>query len=238
MAKHRLTNKYYYGTDRMLVAVDCIIFGFDVKAEQIKILLFPREIEPFQGSWSLIGSFVQKKEDIDKAAARILRELTGLDQVFLEQHKVYGHTNRDPGDRVISISYWSFIKIEGPDRSLIKDHNAEWFPVRNIPKLVIDHNQMVEDALSLMRKNARYLPIGFELLPEKFTLPQLLKLYQEIYQKPIDDRNFRKKILATGLLKKLDSKDKTSSKKGAFQYSFDQTKYEELLQKGFDIEFQ
>lgn len=237
MIEHGLTNKYYYGTDRLLVAVDCIIFGFDVKAQQLKLLLFTREVEPFKGMWSLIGSFVKKEEDLNAAAQRVLYELTGLKEVFLEQHKTYGRFDRDPGDRVISVSYWSLIKVEDPDRDLIKDHNARWFPIQELPELVIDHNQMVEDALERIRRNARYRPIGFELLPEKFTLPQLLKLYQEIYQTPIDDRNFRKKILATGLLKKLNTKDKSTSKKGAFHYTFDQEKYQELLEKGFDIEF-
>ena len=237
MADHGLTNKYYYGSDKLLVAVDCIIFGFDVKAEQLKLLLFNREVEPFKGMWSLIGSFVQKEEHLDDAAKRVLYELTGLNEVFLEQHKTYGQKNRDPGDRVISVSFWSLIKIEDPDGSLIKDHQARWFPVQELPELVIDHNKMVEDALEKIRRNARYRPVGFELLPKKFTLPQLLKLYQEIYQMPIDDRNFRKKILSTSLLKKLDTKDKSSSKKGAFHYMFDQEKYDELMKKGFDIEF-
>lgn len=237
MNEHGLTNKYYYGTDRLLVAVDCIIFGFDVREQQLKLLLFERKVEPFKGTWSLIGSFVKKEEDLDEAAKRVLYELTGMDKVFLEQHKTYGKKDRDPGDRVISVSYWSLIKIEDPDYNLIEDHHARWFPVNDLPELVIDHNTMVEDALNLIRRNARYRPIGFELLPEKFTLPQLLRLYQEIYQKPIDDRNFRKKILATGLLKKLNTKDKSTSKKGAFHYTFDQEKYKELLEKGFDINF-
>ncbi len=237
MENHELTNRYYYGSDRLLVAVDCIILGFDTREEKLKLLLFEREVEPFKGQWSLIGSFVRKEERLEDAARRVLHELTGLKDVFLEQHRAYGRLERDPGDRVISISFWSLIRKDEPDVRLIEGHNARWFSVDALPELVLDHHQMVEDVLEHLRRQARHRPIGFELLPGKFTLPSLLKLYQEIYRKPLDDRNFRKKILATGLLKKLDTKDKSTSKKGAYQYRFDKKMYRELLEKGFDIEF-
>lgn len=230
---HSLTNIYYYGSEKILVAVDCIIFGFDINEEKLKILLFKRLVEPFAGQWSLVGSFVRKDEDISVAASRILYELTGLDQVFMEQLKCYGKADRDPGSRVISIAYYSLIQINSKLNNL---HDAEWFEVKDMPSLVLDHKEMVQDAMQQLKQNAIRRPIGFNLLPEYFTLPQLLKLYQEIYQKPLDDRNFRKKILSMDLLVKSGKKDKSGSKKGAFLYRFDKEKYENLVKSGFLFE--
>ena len=232
----QLSNKYYYGSDPILVAVDSIIFGFDSFEEKLKILLFKRLVEPFSGQWSLIGSFVRPHESADASAYRVLKELTGLSNVFLEQFKAYTDTERDPGARVMSIAYFSLIQLEDHNHELVNLHGTKWFDIDSIPDLVLDHNQMVKDALTQLRTIARRKPIGFELLPNHFTIPQLIKLYQEIYQKPLDDRNFRKKIHSLGLLKKLDKKDKSTSKKGAFLYKFDQAKYMELLDKGFNFE--
>ncbi len=233
---YQLSNKYYYGSDPILVAVDSIIFGFDYHEEKLKILLFKRLVEPFSGQWSLIGSFVKPHESADASAYRILKELTGLSNVFLEQLKCYTETDRDPGARVMSIAYFSLIQIEDHNDELINLHGTRWFDIDSIPDLVLDHNKMVREALEHLRTMVRRKPVGFELLPNHFTLPQLIKLYQEIYQKPLDDRNFRKKIHSLGLLKKLDKKDKSTSKKGAFLYKFDQKKYMELLEKGFNFE--
>ncbi|MCG8323277.1 MAG: NUDIX hydrolase [Cytophagales bacterium] len=230
---HSLTNIYYYGSEKILVAVDCIIFGFDINEEKLKILLFKRLVEPFAGQWSLVGSFVHKDEDLSVAAHRILKELAGLKNVFLEQLTCYGKVNRDPGSRVISIAYYSLIQI---NRKLKNLHEAQWFDVKDMPPLVLDHNEMVRDAQEQLQQNAIRKPVGFNLLPEYFTLPQLLKLYQEIYQKPLDDRNFRKKILSMDLLVKSGKKDKSSSKKGAFLYKFDKGRYNNLIKKGFLFE--
>ncbi len=221
----------------MLVAVDCVIFGFDISSEKLKLLLFKREIEPYKGEWSLIGSFVHPEEDLQAAAKRVLYDITGMDSLFLEQHHAYGNVKRDPGGRVISVSYWSLIQVMEPSDLHRESHEARWFNADELPPLMIDHTQMVQDIFSVLKEKARTRPIGFELLPAKFTLPQLFKLYQEIYQRPLDDRNFRKKILASGLLQKLDSKDKTTSKKGAFHYQFDQEKYNDLSRSGFLINF-
>ncbi len=230
---HSLTNIYYYGSDKILVAVDCIIFGFDIIEEKLKILLFKRLVEPFAGQWSLVGSFVRKDEDISLAASRILFELTGLGEVFMEQLRSYGKPDRDPGSRVISIAYYSLIQINDKLNNL---HDAQWFEIKDMPKLVLDHDEMVRDAQEQLKQNAIRRPIGFNLLPEYFTLPQLLKVYKEIYQKPLDDRNFRKKILSMDLLIKSNEKDKSGSKKGAFLYKFDEEKYQNLVKKGFLFE--
>ena len=227
-----IEHEYYSEAEKLHIAVDCIIFGFD--KEQINLLAYKRKHQPFAGDWSLLGTFVQKNEDMDSAAYRILEELTGRTNIFIEQLHAFGDVNRDSGNRVISVAYWALIKIEDYDKESAGSRDANWFPIKDqIPDLVMDHNSMVNKALDRLRTNAKYRPIGFELLPEKFTLPQLLKLYQEIYQRDLDDRNFRKKILSMDLLRKLEEKDKSTSKKGAFLYEFDREKYKELAQRGF-----
>lgn len=224
----------YANENQLLLAVDCVIFGY--REGQLKLLIFKREVEPLAGQWSLIGRIVNKEEAIDQAAHQVLQDITGLDKVFLEQLSCFGAVERDPGARVVSVVYWSLIQSPPHQQIQIEDHLARWVSIDEIPALVLDHNQMVELAIQRLREIARFRPLGVELLPEQFTLPQLLKVYETIYQRSIDDRNFRKKILATGLLVKTDKKDKSTSKKGAFLYQFDHQKYEELLQQGYWFE--
>ena len=224
-------HQYYQHEDRQLVAVDCIIFGFD--KGQLKLLLLKRHIEPGYGKWSLAGGFLRRQESLDEAAGRVLSDLTGLKDVFLEQLNTYGNPDRDPGERVVSVAYFALLKVEGHNEDLVIENGAHWGSIEKVPELIFDHSEMVEKALCRLRRVAKSQPIGFELLPEKFTLPQLQSLYEAIYQKELDKRNFRKKILSMDLLDKLEEKDKTSSKKGAFLYRFNKEKYEELLAKGF-----
>lgn len=233
MPKDREHN-FYIGADKLLVAVDCIIFGFD--KQQLKLLLFKRKVAPFKKEWSLIGSFVKETESVSHAAERVLAESTGLQTVFMEMLGCYGNVDRDLGARVISLAHYSLIRLEEPKEQLTAAYEAEWFDVDDIPDLILDHNKMVEDALEKLKRKARYQPIGFELLPEKFTIPQLKLLYDCIYRKDFDRRNFRKKILSMKILKKLEEKDKSGSKKGAFLYSFDLEKYKEFVSKGFNFE--
>jgi 8-oxo-dGTP diphosphatase len=222
---------YYPNEDRQLLAVDCVIFGFD--NHELKLLLIKRNMEPGKGKWSLMGGFPRHDEGLYQAAERVLKQLTGLQNVYLEQLFAYGDVDRDPGERVVSIAYCSLIKIQDYDKDLVKENNAHWQPVNDIPDLVFDHRIMVDKALRRLRRRARIQPIGFELLPEKFTMPQLQSLYEAIYQKDLDKRNFCKKILSMKLLDKLDEKDKSSSKKGAFLYRFNPEKYQELISNGF-----
>ena len=226
--------KYYTGYDKFLVAVDAIIFGFD--GHDLKILLIKRNFPPAQGEWSLMGGFLKKEESIDEAAERVLNKLTGLCNVYLEQLQGYGEIERDPGERVISIAYYALIKIDEHDEELAKKHNAKWFPINDFPRLIFDHNIMVDKALRRLQRKAQNQPIGFELIPEKFTLPQLQRLYEAIFRKEFDKRNFRKKILSFRVLKKLEEKDWESSKKGAYLYQFDQKEYNRLLESGYNFE--
>ncbi len=227
---------YYARHTKTLVAVDSIIFGFNENDTELKVLLLKRKFEPSKGQWSLMGGFLQADESIDDAAQRIVLQLTGLDNVYMEQLYTFGDLNRDPGGRIISVSYFSLIKINEYDRELAKQFGAFWIPLSELPELIFDHNEMISKALRKLRIRARTQPIGFELLPEKFTIPQLQRLYEAIYQTPFDKRNFRRKVLTMGLLDKLDEKEKETSKKGAYYYRFNATKYEELLQKGFNFE--
>jgi 8-oxo-dGTP diphosphatase len=228
------TLDYYAAYSKMYVATDTIVFGFE--DGELKLLVFKRRVAPEKGRWSLIGSFVKLNEDVDDAAQRVLTEITGLEDVFFEQSKTYGQTNRDGGYRCISIAQYALIRIGEYDKELVSKHGAFWYRLQDLPDLVLDHNQMVEDALELLRRKARYQPIGFELLPEKFTVPQLQSLYEAIYQRDLDPRNFRKKLLSLNVLKRLEEKDKSNSKKGAFLYMFEHDRYMQLLKSGYDFE--
>lgn len=224
----------YQVKEKMYVATDCIIFGFD--SGKLKLLLFKRRVEPLRGEWSLIGSFVRLDEDIDVAGKRVLKEITGLDNVFMQQLKTYGKKDRDPGYRCISVAQYALIRIEEHDEQLVEEHGAHWFEIDDLPNLVLDHRQMVDDALAQIRQNARHRPIGFELLPEKFTIPQLQRLYEAIYQKELDSRNFRKKVISLNVLEKLDEKDRSSSKRGAFLYKFNYENYKKMMDSGYNLE--
>jgi len=224
----------YSGNDMMYVATDCIVFGFS--SDELKLLIFPRRVEPNKGAWSLIGSFVTLDEDVDSAAQRVLEQITGLEHVFFEQLKTYGAADRDSGYRCISVAQYALIRIGEYDRELVEKHGAYWYKLDEVPPLCLDHDQMVRDALTELRRKARYQPIGFELLPEKFTLPQLISLYEAIYQKKLDPRNFRKKILSLNVLTKLEEKDKSNSKKGAYFYKFNSENYKRLLESGYHFE--
>ena len=213
----------YSGQIRLLVAVDCIILGFD--GEGYKLLLIQRGFAPEKKKWSLMGGFVQPQESVDDAASRILAELTGLKNVYLEQLHTFGDPNRDPVERTVAVAYFALIDIQKYEKQLSKEYHAEWFPLNEMPDLIFDHSKMVEMAKNRLRYKAALHPILFELLPEKFTLPQLQALYEGLYDTTFDKRNFNRKLLSTGLFLKQKDKDKDSSKKGAFFFKLDQGKY-------------
>ncbi|SIS85139.1 NUDIX hydrolase [Belliella pelovolcani] len=215
----------YSNQTRLLVAVDCIIFGFD--GTDYKLLLIQRGFAPEREKWSLMGGFIQPEESADKAAERILQQLTGLHDVYLEQIQAFSIPERDPIERVIALPYVALIDIEKYQTQINDDFHARWFTLKELPNLIFDHNEMVEMALNRLRYKAAFHPILFELLPEKFTLPQLQAMYEGLYDTKIDKRNFTRKVLSTKLLKKEKDKDKSSSKKGAFYYSLDEEHYKE-----------
>ena len=208
---------------RMLLAVDCIIFGFDGK--DLKILLIKRGLEPEAGKWSLMGGFVQNGENLVKATARVLKKLTGLENVYLEELHSFSEPGRDPVERTISLPYFALIDIHKYERQISDEYHAEWFPLKKIPKLIFDHNRMVTAAKRRLRYKAAFHPILFELLPGKFSIPQLQNLYEQVYDVMMDKGNFSRKILSTGLLIKQAEKDKANSRKGAFYYKLDRKHY-------------
>jgi len=198
------------------VAVDCVILGY--QDEEIKLLLYPRSFEPYKGQWSLLGGFVQDNESADDAAVRILKQTTGLEQIFLEQVASFSEPNRDPESRVISLAYYALIRIDLIDQKQVKESGAFWISINKLPDLIFDHQEMFEKALVKLQQKAGYSLCGSELLPEMFTLIQLRKLYEAIFQREFDPGNFRKKILSLGVLEKLSVKDASESRKGAFYY--------------------
>jgi len=213
----------YSGQSKLLLAIDCIIFGFD--GEALKILLIKRGFQPEKGKWSLMGGFVQPGEGLEPASHRILKELTGLDGVYLEQLYTFGDPNRDPGERTISVAYFALIDIHKYEAQLNHNFEAEWFTLKRMPKVIFDQQQMVDMAHERLRYKAAMHPILFELLPGKFTIPQLQTLYESVFNAVIDKRNFSKRLLATGLLIKLAEKDKTGSKRGAWYYQLNMKNY-------------
>ncbi|OMP78693.1 MULTISPECIES: NUDIX domain-containing protein [unclassified Chitinophaga] len=213
----------YSRQTRMLIAVDCIIFGFD--GQDLKLLLIKRGFEPEKGKWSLMGGFVQADEGLEEAATRTLTKLTGLDGVFMEQLNAYGGPNRDPVERTLSVAYYALIDINQYKQQLSDEYKAEWFPLKEAPKLIFDHAQMVSEALARLRYKAAIHPLLFELLPAKFTIPQLQILFEAVYESGFDKRNFSRKVLSTGLLIKQKEKERATSKRGAFYYKLDKRKY-------------
>lgn len=214
---------YYSRNTPFYVSVDCIIFGFNQR--ELSLLLLKRNFEPAQGEWSLMGGFVQKSESVDEAAKRVLAELTGLENVYMEQVGSFGAVDRDPGERVISVAYYALININEYDRELVQQHNAYWVNIKEVPPLVFDHSQMVQRAQQAMRQQATVAPIGFNLLPKLFTLSQLQSLYEVIYDEDIDKRNFRKRVAEMDYIEKTDKIDKMGSKRGAALYKFNDKVY-------------
>jgi ADP-ribose pyrophosphatase YjhB (NUDIX family) len=226
---------YYAEHDRILVALDCIIFGFDRSG--LKLLLIKRDFEPEKDKWSLMGGFLQRDESLDDAAYRINHKLTGLENVYLEQLYGFGEVDRDPVERTVSIAYYALINIREHDKELVEKYSARWFPIDDLPDLIFDHEDMVEAAKSRLRYRASHEPVGFELLPEKFTMPELQILYEAIYETKLDKRNFRRRILSMDVLIKADEKQKKYSKKGAYLYKFNEEKYRSKVNNGDSLVF-
>lgn len=224
---------YYTKYKQLYVAIDSIIFGFE--ANELKILMTQAN-EQLPNKWSLIGGFVDPKESLDEAAHKVLFNLTGLQNIYIKQLYSFGNPNRVKHDRVITITYYSLIKITPDLIQCIEKNNSKWFSVKSPPKFEFDHEEIFNKALDRLRSEVRRKPIGFELLPEKFTIPQLKLLYESILDRTLDTRNFSRKIFSQRILIKTDEKDKTKSRKGAWLYKFDKEKYDELVLKGINFE--
>lgn len=226
---------YTYQYPRAALTVDCVVFGFD--EGELKVLLIERGLPPFKGRWALPGGFVRVDETLDEAARRELAEEAGLNEVFLEQLYTFGTVDRDPRERVVSVAYYALVKLSEHQAKAATDAaNAEWFPVSKVPKLAFDHADILAMGLARLKGKVRYQPIGFELLPPKFTLSQLQHIYEAVLETELDKRNFRKKVLSFGLLVPLKEQQKAGRQRPAQLFCFDSEKYERLRKRGFNFE--
>jgi 8-oxo-dGTP diphosphatase len=224
-----------YEFARPALTVDIVVFALDAK--QLQVMLIERDLPPFEGEWALPGGFVRVDETLDDAARRELREETGLTEIFLEQLYTYGDLQRDPRERVVTVAFYALVNLEGHDVHASTDaRNAAWFAVNNLPKLAFDHQAILKAAHERLRGKVRYQPIGFELLPRRFTLRQLQHLYEVILERELDKRNFRKKVLGMKIVRETNEIETDVAHRAARLYQFDKRKYDQLSKKGFNFE--
>ncbi|TAE31709.1 MAG: NUDIX hydrolase [Candidatus Kapaibacterium sp.] len=230
---------YTYTHPRPALTVDCVIFGYDHRLDEadLKILFIERDIEPFRGKWALPGGFVRMEETLEAAAKRELREETGLSNVYLEQLYTFGTLDRDPRGRVISVSYFALVNLVSEELQAGTDAlSAQWFSFKEMPALAFDHKNIIEIALERLRGKVRYQPIGFELLPDQFTLTELQTLYETVLETSLDKRNFRKKIESYELLRDTGETQRGKAHRAARLYTFDHKRYKQLEKYGFLFE--
>jgi 8-oxo-dGTP diphosphatase len=226
---------FTYDYARPALTVDCVVFALD--DGELKVLLIQRGLEPFAGKWALPGGFVRVTEPLEAAALRELAEETGLSDVFLEQLYTFGDAKRDPRERVVSVAYYALVNLpEQAVKGATDARDAAWFAVSDLPTLAFDHEKILGVALERLKGKVRYQPIGFELLPPKFTLSQLQRLYETVLERELDKRNFRKKILSMGILIETDEVQQDVAHRAARLYRFDEAKYQKLRKKGFNFE--
>ena len=224
-----------YEFPRAALAVDCVVFGLD--ETDLKLLLIKRAIEPFQGCWALPGGFVQTGESLVEAAKRELREETGLKGFFLEQLYTFGDLNRDPRERVVTVAYYALVNLRDHlPRAASDASGAAWFDIQDLPKLAFDHGRIIDTGLARLKGKVRYQPIGFELLPAKFTLSELQRLYETILERSLDKRNFRKKVVQLGVLDETDEVQEDVAHRAARLYRFNRKRYAQLVKRGFNFE--
>ena len=225
---------YHYKYPHPSVTTDCVIFGYD--GTKLNVLLIERGIEPFKGRWAFPGGFIKMDETALMGAKRELLEETGLKDAYIRQFHTFSEVDRDPRERVITIAYYALVRIsevKGGDDAA----RAKWFPLDQIPSLAFDHDMILRQATAELRKQIHFEPIGFELMPEKFTMTQLQHLYEAILDVKFDRRNFCNKMLKLGILTELDEKLTLVNKKVAFLYKFNPESYKQMKEKGFRLEF-
>lgn len=228
-----MAHTYQYA--RAALTVDCVVFGVD--EQELKLLLIQRGNAPFLGKWALPGGFVHVDESLEAAAARELQEEAGVAPPFLEQLFTFGAVERDPRERVVSVAYYTLVKLSDHKvRAATDAADAAWFGVNDLPSLAFDHEEIVQAALERLKGKVRYQPIGFELLPHKFTLSQLQRLYEIVLERELDKRNFRKKVLGMDILLETEELERDVAHRAARLYRFDERKYKRLAKSGFNFE--
>lgn len=225
---------YSYRYPRPAVTADCVIFGFD--GVGIKVLLIQRGIEPFKGKWALPGGFMNMNETVEECAKRELEEETGLKNAVVEQFYTFSDVNRDPRERVITVAHYALVRladVKGGDDAA----SARWFSMNEIPSLAFDHDRILRMAVNRLKERICFEPIGFELLPQVFTMTELQNLYEAILEVKFDRRNFYNKMLKLGILTEAEPRPANASRRTPSKYRFNAEKYTELKQKGFRLEF-
>ncbi len=229
-----------YEYPRPALTVDLVVFALGTTAEgelDLRVMLIERDLAPFEGEWALPGGFVRVDETLDEAARRELAEETGLTEIYLEQLYTFGAVDRDPRERVVTVAYYALVNPAGHKVEASTDaRRAAWFPVTGLPELAFDHAEILAAARERLRNKVRYQPIGFELLPPRFTLRQLQQLYEVILGRELDKRNFRKKVLATGILKETTAVEQGVAHRAARLYRFDKRRYDLMVRRGIDFE--
>ena len=229
--------RFSYEFERPGLTVDGVIFGLDLDEAILKVVLVERDVEPFAGRWALPGGFVRNGESLEDAALRELREETGIKDVFLEQLYTFGKPNRDPRGWVVSVAYYALVAPDQHHLLATTDaRRAEWFPINKLPQLAFDHDEILKVALQRLRGKLTYAPIGFELLPDKFSIRQLQTLYEIVLGRKLDNRNFRKKIFSLDVLKELNEIQTNVAHRAARLYKFDERKYKQLTRQGLTFE--
>lgn len=233
--KEPKSNLFCYRYPHPAVTVDCIIFA--IHENDLKVLLIQRGADPYKNCWALPGGFVEINEGIETAAERELAEETGVEKVFLEQLYTFGEPKRDPRERVISVAYYSLVRLKEHRPVAGSDAlNTCWYPIRKLPRLAFDHKKIMEMAIQRLQGKVVYAPVIFDLLPGKFRLNQLRKVYEIILERPIKAESFRRKILATGILTALNEFDKSVAGPPAQLYRFDRKRYQKMTKDGFAFE--
>ena len=225
---------YTYDYPRPAVTTDCVIFGFDKMG--LSVLLIERGLEPFKGNWAFPGGFLKMDEDAESGARRELREETGFEPASIEQFGTFTEVNRDPRGRVITIAYYALVQkgdvIGGDDAA-----QARWFPINEVPQLAFDHDRILRVALKTLKEKIHFQPIGFELMPKVFTMPQLQYLYESILDVKFDRWNFSKKMLKLGIVTEVDDGVPRKGTRNPIKYRFNEEQYELMKSSGFRIEF-
>lgn len=217
------------------VSIDCVIFGF--RNSELDILLIKHAEGISKGRWALPGGWIRYNESIDDAASRLLTSLTGVSNIFLEQLKAFGEVNRYPGKRVITLAYYALINADNYSLSAgFTASDAQWFGIHDVPRLAYDHNKIINVGFQYLKHKVRHEPLGFNLLPKKFTLHQIQKLYEAILETALDKPNFRRKLLNMNLLVPCDEKQRDVSHRAASFYRFDKKIYKQLKESGFTFE--
>lgn len=224
---------FSYSHPRPALTTDCVVFGLDLTAGQLKVLLVRRGAEPFAGDWALPGGFVNEGESPQDAAARELREETGLHDLFLEQLYTFGNPGRDPRGWIVSVANYALVRLDEQHARAASDAaEVAWFDAYRPLRMAFDHAGILDTALARLRGKVRYQPIGFRLLPPRFTLSQAQRLYETVLQRPLDKRNFRKKVLSLDVLEPLRERERGVAHRAARLYRFDRDRYRALCERG------